>query len=73
MARPRNENPSRKVPVAAPPKMIAYLDAIAADGLYGYGRADVARVLILRGIEDLVKAGTIKAILGPVATGKTRA
>jgi hypothetical protein len=52
--RPRNRYKSIPIRITATPKLAAYLDDLIREEGYGNGRAEVARTLVWRGIEDLV-------------------
>ena len=62
MSKPRNPVRSEKFPITTTGQVVAYLDAIAATGLYGKNRVEVADRLIARGIEELVKSGLVKRL-----------
>jgi len=68
MARPRNKHKSTEVPITATPKLVAYLEALIEEEGYGNSRAEVARTLCWRMIEQLRSARILKTI-GP-STGK---
>jgi hypothetical protein len=59
--RPRNEEPTRKVEPRLHPKAFAQLEKLAEIGTYGSTATDVARYLITRGLDDLIRAGVLKA------------
>jgi hypothetical protein len=52
------------VPITATPKLVAYFDALIAEEGYGNSRAEVARTLCWRMIEQLTAGGTIERIRG---------
>ena len=56
--RPRNATPSTKVEPSLDASTVASLDLLIRKG-YGKNRADVARYLILREIDDLKRAKVI--------------
>jgi predicted transcriptional regulator len=70
MGRPRNRHKSVEVPVTASPKLVAYLDALVEEEGYGNSKAEVARTLIWRSIEDLITRGIIKQRREPAEEGR---
>lgn len=54
MPRPKNREASIKVTITATPKFGEYLDDLVAEEDYGSNRAEVARNLVWRAIEDLI-------------------
>jgi hypothetical protein len=52
--------------VAATPKLIAYLEALVSEEGYGNTRAEVARTLCWRMIEQLIRDKILEQIRGPV-------
>ncbi len=60
MARPVKLTPSARIVVTTTPQVGEYLDDIVMAGLYGATRAEVAKTLVIRGIEDLIDKGIIK-------------
>ena len=58
--RPKNEEPTRKVEPRLPQKAYAQLQNLADIGTYGSNPTDVARYLILRELDDLLRAGVLK-------------
>jgi hypothetical protein len=58
--RPRNEEESRKVEPRLPAKAFAQLERLVEIGNYGANPTDVARYLILRELDDLLRAGVLK-------------
>jgi len=59
MARPKNATPTTKVTPTVPMPVYARLETLAAMGLYGSNPAEVARYIILRGLDDLTRAGVL--------------
>jgi hypothetical protein len=57
------------VPITATPKLVAYIDALIDEEGYGNSRAEVARTLCWRMIEQLTTGGTLKQIHGPYKAG----
>jgi hypothetical protein len=54
----RPPRPHRRVPpvsITATPKLVEYLDDLVDEEGYGNSKAEVARTLVWRGIEDLIK------------------
>jgi hypothetical protein len=72
MGRPKNKHPSTEVPITATPKLVAYLNALVDEEGYGTSRAEVARTLVWRGVEDLIKGRILEQIRGPVRPAKHR-
>lgn len=66
MPRPRNLHRPSEVPITATPKLVAYLERLIAEEGYGNSKAEVARTLLWRGVEDLIKGGILKQIRGPM-------
>lgn len=52
--RPKNQHEPVKVTMTGTPKLALYLDDLVAEEGYGNSRAEVAKTLVLRGIEDLL-------------------
>jgi hypothetical protein len=67
--RPRNKHKAVEVPITATPKLVAYLDALIAEEGYGNSRAEVARTLCWRMIEQLTTGGTLQQIRGSYEGG----
>jgi hypothetical protein len=63
--RPPNKHKPIEVPITATPKLVAYLDALIDEEGYGNSRAEVARTLCWRMIEQLTAGSTLKQIHGP--------
>jgi hypothetical protein len=59
MARRKNATPTTKVAPTIPLPVHARLERLAAEGLYGNNPSEVARYLILRGLDDLARAGVL--------------
>jgi hypothetical protein len=55
MARQRNATQSRKVEPTIPVPAYARLERLAKMGLYGANPSEVARYLIIRGLDDLTR------------------
>lgn len=64
MARPKNKYPSVEVPITASPKLVAYLEALIAEEGYGSTKAEVARNLCWRMVEQLIRDGILTKIPG---------
>jgi len=60
VGRPKNELPSKKVEPRLPAKAYAQLESLVEIGTYGASPTDVARYLILRELDDLIRAGVLK-------------
>jgi hypothetical protein len=58
--RPKNEIPTRKVEPRLPAAAFAQLEKLVEIGTYGANPTDVARYLIMREIDDLIRAGVLK-------------
>ena len=58
--RPKNEEPTKKVEPRLPPKVFAQLQKLTQMGAYGSNPTEVAKYLILRQIDDLIRAGVLK-------------
>jgi hypothetical protein len=54
MGRPKNSQRSIEVTITASPKLGAYLDDLCREEGYGNSRAEIARNLVWRAIEDLI-------------------
>jgi hypothetical protein len=65
MARPRNLHKPVQVTITGTPKLASYLDALVKEEGYGNSRAEVAKTLIWRGIEELLSKGILDQIRGP--------
>jgi hypothetical protein len=61
MAEKRNANPTRKVEFRMPLPSYGRLEALAKLGDYGGTPGEVARFLVNRELDDLRRAGVIKA------------
>lgn len=72
MARPVKLIPSERIVVTTTPQVVAYLDDIVRAGLYGATRAEVAKSLIVRGIEDLIDKGVIRVRSSERPGGRAR-
>ena len=59
MARRKNATPTTKVAPTIPLPVYARLEKLAADGLYGNNPSEVARYLIVRGLDDLIRSGAL--------------
>jgi hypothetical protein len=58
--RPKNEVPTKKVEPRLTPKAYARLQRLVEIGNYGATPTEVAKYLILREIDDLIRAGVLK-------------
>lgn len=59
MSRPKNTKETIKITLSASPKFAAYLDDLVLEEGYGKSRAEVARTLVWRSIEELMHKGII--------------
>ena len=59
MPRPRNLEQSIKITITASPKLGDYLDDLIREEAYGNNRAEIAKNLIWRAVEDLLYKGII--------------
>ncbi len=59
MARPLNKVDTIPITIATTPGIAQYLDDLVTGGLYGKGRAEAAERLVARGIEALLRDGTL--------------
>ena len=59
MPRPKNREKSIKVTITASPKFGDYLDDLVREEGYGTNRAEVAKTLVWRAIEELIHKGII--------------
>ena len=57
--RPRNKHKPFEVTITSTPKLGLYLEDLVAEEGYGSSRAEVARNLVWRGIEELIKNGIL--------------
>lgn len=62
MAKPRNPVRSEKFTITTTPRVRLYLEQLVATGLYGKNAAEAADRLLSRGIEALIKDGTLRAL-----------
>jgi hypothetical protein len=62
MARPRNTTQSRKIEPTIPGDAFACLEHLARMGRYGGNPSEVARYILLRGLDDLTRAGVLPAL-----------
>lgn len=60
--RPKNEEPTKKVEPRLPPKVHLQLQQLVEIGTYGNNATEVAKYLILREIDDLMRAGVLKPL-----------
>lgn len=58
--RPRNEVPTRKVEPRLPAATFSKLEQLVEIGTYGDNPTEVARYLIIRGIDDLIRAQVLR-------------
>jgi hypothetical protein len=59
VGRPKNSTPTRKIEPMVPAGAYASLQRLAAMACYGSTPNEVARYLILRGLDDLIRSGVI--------------
>jgi hypothetical protein len=64
MSRRRNQSPTHKVEPVLPAGAYACLQTLAAMAHYGSTPNEVARYLILRSLDDLIRAGAIEGQIG---------
>jgi hypothetical protein len=64
---PRKEQVADRIAFRAPHRLCVYLDELAAFGLHGDTRSEVARVLLTNEIERLIREGFLKLGPGPDA------
>jgi hypothetical protein len=62
--RPKNKHKPVEVPITATPKLAAYLEALIDAEGYGNTRAEVARTLCWRMVEQLIRDGILTKIHG---------
>jgi hypothetical protein len=72
MARPKNTHKSIEVTITASPKMGAYLDDLCREEGYGNSRAEIARNLVWRAIEELIGKGIVDRRKGDFKPSKRR-
>jgi hypothetical protein len=60
VSRPRNQSPTHKVEPVLPAGAYVCLKTLAALAYYGSTPSEVARYLILRSLDDLIRAGAIE-------------
>jgi hypothetical protein len=58
--RPRNDEPTRKVEPRLPAEAFNQLESLVEIGTYGSNPTEVARYLIIRGLDDLLRSGVLK-------------
>jgi hypothetical protein len=61
VGRPKNKEPTKKVEPRLPPKAFGQLQRLVAIGTYGANPTEVARYLILRELDDLIRTGVLKS------------
>lgn len=61
VGRPKNEEPTKKVQPRLHPKAYEQLKQLAEIGTYGGNATEVAKFLILRELDDLLRAGVLKS------------
>lgn len=59
MARPENPHKTKAVKITATPKLVAYLEDLIQEEGYGHSKAEIARTLVWRGVEDLISKGVL--------------
>jgi hypothetical protein len=59
MSRLPNKLQTVEVKLSTTPPVAAYLDGLVETGLYGKNRSEAAERLVTRGIESLIKDGTL--------------
>lgn len=59
--RPRNEEPTKKVEPRLSPKAYAQLQRLVEIGNYGSTPTEVAKYLIQRELDDLLRSGVLKS------------
>jgi len=62
MARTPNKIETVEVKLSTTPSVAEYLDLLLKTGLYGKSRSETAERLVTRGIEALIKEGTLSKI-----------
>lgn len=60
MPKRRNSIVSNKISLTTTPVVLAYLEQLVAGGLYGKNNAEAAERLLARGIEALIKDGSLQ-------------
>jgi hypothetical protein len=60
VGRPRNDEPTRKVEPRLPSLAYTQLESLVEIGTYGSNPTEVARYLIIRGLDDLLRSGVLK-------------
>ena len=60
MAREKSKNETTKVQATISQQMATYLDQLVDAGTYGNSPSEVARYLIQRGLDDLLRNGVIE-------------
>lgn len=58
--RPKNQHPTKKVEPTLPANAYARLEALVEIGIYGSNPTEVARYLILRELDELLRQGVLK-------------
>ena len=59
MARSKNPHKAVKITITGTPKLSSYLDELVCEEGYGNSPSEVARSLVWRGIEELIKNGVL--------------
>ena len=65
MPRPVNRVATERIVVSGSPKMLMYLDDLVGEEGYGMSRAEVAKNLVWRAIENLIAKGILDRRKGP--------
>jgi hypothetical protein len=60
VGRPKNDEPTRKVEPRLPAAAYIQLESLVEIGTYGSNPTEVARYLIIRGLDDLLRSGMLK-------------
>lgn len=68
--RPTNGDEGVRCDIRPSSEQASYLDDLVRTGLYGRTRTEVARYLLVQGLERLVQAGILKVRPHPEASGE---
>jgi|GraSoi2013_100cm_1033763.scaffolds.fasta_scaffold184609_2 hypothetical protein len=64
MPRKRNNVPTVTITISTTEGVRSYLDALVSGGLFGKNPAEAAERLVARGLENLLRDGTLRARSG---------
>ena len=62
MAKSRNLVTTEQITISTTPQIVLYLQQLVLTGLYGKNNAEAAERLVARGVENLVREGTLRPL-----------